>query len=303
LVLLIAVAGCRRHAAVPSPSPDSAPVPLEHREQGLRFWSLPDEAAALREVLRGAPLIVGFGEYHQKKGSARAASALQRFAGPLLRELAPRASDLIVETWVTEGRCGENEREVARQVEVTTQRPAATENEVVRLLKQAKGLGVQPHVLTVSCKDYQRLLGAGEVDYEKLLGLITRQLELETQRVWLARQRAADSAAAAKKAAPRLCAILLYNDTLHNDRFPPVKELRPFSYATALDKLSGARYVEVDLYVPEYIAGDADLAKQSWFPIFRRHVSTKRLLLIERGERSFILIFRKSPASAPRSRA
>jgi hypothetical protein len=293
VLALLMVAGCHRGAAPPTPKPDAAPAAIEHREQGLRFWSLPDEAAALREVLRGGPRILGFGEYHQKKGSAKAASAIQRFAGPLLRSLAPSASDLIVETWVTDGRCGEQEREVTRQVEVTTQRPAETENEVIRLAKQAKALGVQPHGLTVSCKDYKRLLGGGEeVDYEKLLDLITRQLERQAQRVWLARTKAV--VAAAKKAAPPARAIVLYGGALHNDRFPPVEELRAFSYAAALDKLSGGHFVEVDLYVPEYIAGDADLAKQAWWPIFRRHASKSRLLLIERGERSYILIFRKS---------
>jgi hypothetical protein len=292
LLLLVLVTGCHRRTAPTPPRPDAAPAAIEHREQGLRFWSLPDEAAALREVLRGGPRIVGFGEYHQKKGSAKAASAIQRFAGPLLRSLAPSASDLILETWVTDGRCGDEEREVARQVEVTTQRPAETENEVLRLARQAKALGVQPHALTVSCKEYKRLLGGGEeVDYEKLLVLITRQLEGETRRVWAAQTRAL---AAAKKPAPPPRAIVLYGGALHNDRFPPVDELRAFSYAPALDTLSAGHYVEVDLYVPEYIAGDADLAKQAWWPIFRRHASRSRLLLIERGERSYILIFRKS---------
>jgi hypothetical protein len=40
---------------------------------------------------------------------------------------------------------------------------------------------------------------------------------------------------------------------------------------------------------------DSDLGKQAWYPIFRRHASPNRLLLVERGERSFIIIFRKTP--------
>jgi len=295
LALLLALAstsGCRRQRRRPpavgvAPSPDAA---LEHREEGLRFWVLPDERAALREVLRSSPLVLGVGELHQKTGSAKVPSAIARFAGPLLQGLAPSTSDLIVETWVTEGRCGREEREVARQVEVTTERPAATENEVIGLLRRAKTMGVQPHILTVSCEEYQRLLGDGkEVDYEKLLTLVTRQLEREAGRAWRRRRPPGPDPG---PSARRL--IVLYGGALHNDRFPPAEELRPFSYAGALDKLSGARFVEVDLYVPEYLAGDAELARQPWFPIFRRHASAKRLLLIERGERSFILVFPKS---------
>jgi len=235
---------------------------------------------AAQAILKRAPLIVGFGEYHEKKGAAKVPSAIKRFTHLLLPQLAPRVSDLVVETWVTEGSCGAQEKKVVKRVEKTTQRPESTENEVVTLLQRAKALKVEPHILKVSCKDYKELLAADQVDYEKLLGLITRQLRDAATRLF-----------AKRAAADRM--IALYGGALHND-VTPTAGLEAFSYAAALTKLAGGRYLEVDLYVPEYIERDKELRKQAWFPLFQKQASRSKLLLIERGPRSLILIFPRS---------
>ena len=87
------------------------------------------------------------------------------------------ASDLVVETWITKGDCGATEKKVVKQVETTTQRPEATEDEVVTLIKRAKTDGLQPHILELSCAEYRAIEPKdGEVDYEKLLGVITEKL-------------------------------------------------------------------------------------------------------------------------------
>ena len=60
----------------------------------------------------------------------------------------------------------------------TIQRPEATEDELVTLLKRSKAAGVQPHILTLSCKEYRDIQPKdGEIDYVKLLGVVTAQLE------------------------------------------------------------------------------------------------------------------------------
>src|SRR4029079_10604176 len=110
-----------------------------------------------------------------------------RFTDEILPALAPRASHLIVETWVTTGSCGEQEKRVTEDVARTTERPKETESEIVRLLRRAKESGVAPHVLSVSCAEYASLTGgphkgaAGSgsagVDYDKLLKLTEHHLE------------------------------------------------------------------------------------------------------------------------------
>ena len=84
---------------------------------------------------------------------------MARFTDEILPAVAPHASHLIVETWITRGTCGETEKHVTEEVARTTERPAETENEIVRLLRRAKELGVAPHVLDVGCDEYQVLAG------------------------------------------------------------------------------------------------------------------------------------------------
>ena len=88
-------------------------------------------------------------------------SALDRFTDEILPVLAPHAAHLIVETWMTTGACGESEKQVTEDVARTTERPAETENEIVKLLRRAKELGVAPHVLAVGCDEYRALAGGG----------------------------------------------------------------------------------------------------------------------------------------------
>src|SRR5678810_301322 len=93
----------------------------------------------------------------------------------------PHASHLIVETWITRGTCGEEEKHVTEEVARTTERPVETESEIMKLLRRAKELGVAPHVLDVGCDEYKVLAGeggkAGAVDYDKLLTITNQHLE------------------------------------------------------------------------------------------------------------------------------
>ena len=136
-------------------------------------------------------------------------SSIARFTDEILPAIAPRASHLIVETWVSRGACGETEKQVTKDVARTTERPAETENEIVRLLRRAKELGVAPHVLDVDCHEYQTLIArGGGVDYDRLLAMTGQHLGRAIQQA-LALPRPADRPL-----------VLVYGGALHNDLAP-----------------------------------------------------------------------------------
>src|SRR5438105_8957094 len=75
-----------------------------HADNKLRFFASPSEIVS--ELLSRKPRVMAFGEYHQIEGGAPVASAVKRFGDQMLASVAPSASDLVLETWVTEGKCG-----------------------------------------------------------------------------------------------------------------------------------------------------------------------------------------------------
>jgi hypothetical protein len=283
------VAGVRLAAALALLLGPRAPAP--DPPAAARF---PSVAAALEAALAGAgeadaagpPLVVGFGELHQVTATAGIPSSLRRFTEQILPLLAPRASDLVVETWVTEGRCGKDEAAVVADVERTTERPQTTESEIVSLLRRAKESGLRPHILRIACADYQALLApaaergaaAPAVDYQRLLSLTEEKLE-----------QAIRAALAARPAADAAKMVLVYGGALHNDLHPD-RLLAPFSYGRALYGATGGRYVEIDLYVPAYLEQNEAMHHEPWYPVWRRSAQAAAA-----GEATLI---RRSPASA-----
>jgi hypothetical protein len=231
------------------------------------------------------PLVLGVGELHQTAGTAGIASSLSRFTHNVWPLIAARVSDLIVETWVTDGACGKAEAATVGDVARTTERPAATENEIVALLTRAKASGARPHILKVSCDEYQLLAPSGgggarqPVDFERMLALIERKLEAKVTDV-LATRPAAD--------ADKL--IVVYGGALHNDLHPdPV--LAPFSYGLRVFHATAGRYRELDLYVPEYLERNAAMHGEPWYAAWERAAAPGRPVLIRRSPASFIVVF------------
>jgi hypothetical protein len=258
---------------IPRPPPLEKPVAAQ----------LPSVAEAIEAATRGRDAIaIGFGELHQVVETAGIPSSLRRFTADVLPALAPRASDLIVETWVADGRCGEREASVVADVERTTQRPETTESEIVALLRRAKESGVRPHILRVSCVDYERLAAgaagrAAGVDYQRMLALTEAKLEQEIRAV-LAARAGADAAKL----------VLVYGGALHNDLHPD-RLLAPFSYGPAIFRATAGRYVEVDLYVPEYLERNAAMHAEPWYPVWQASL---------REAPTAVHLIRRSPASA-----
>ncbi len=303
-------------AAAPSPAAKTAPatspaaaaaapVSGEQADAEPELAGYDSPAAALAAILQraesdtggSAPRIVAFGEYHELKGNSGVKSALKRFAEQLLAVLQPLTSDLVVETWVTAGGCGKEESKVVKDVEKTTKRPVTTENELVTLIKQARESHVQPHILELSCGEYQGLLDKeGAVDYGKMLKLLSELLARKIAQVKLRRE-----AAGVRKI------VAVYGGALHNDLYPSA-DFRPYTFGPGTAIAFPGQYLEVDLYVPEFIAKDPGISKEPWFAKYQqaRRSATRdargRTWVVRRGKASFILLFPPTQARGPRSR-
>jgi hypothetical protein len=228
--------------------------------------------------------VIGFGEYHQTRSAAKAMSSLRRFTAYVLPQLREAGvSDLVIETWVTAGQCGAPEREVVADVEETTERPASTENEIVSMIRTARAYDIRPHILEMSCDAYGGLFVEGEVDYDRLLKVLTSLLREKVDQIRAARAKAGAPAAG----------IAVYGGTMHNDLFPDA-EVADYSYAPALSEALGGRYLEVDLFVPELIEGDRLLSRQPWYPAYLRRRSPDHALLLERGPSSYVIVFEQT---------
>ena len=242
----------------------------------LPTTSYPSAAAAVRAMLVDHPRVVSFGEYHQQKKTARIPSALWHFTREILPVLrAADATDLVAETWITTGSCGEVEQKSIAQVDKAIQRPAHTENEVITLLRRAKALGSEVHILQVACKDYRAIFDRSQVNFDRLLRLTRDQLETQIR-------------AALQRHGSRM--VVSYGGALHNDRYPS-SDLAPYSFAEAIARAVGGKYLEIDLYVPEYIDQDATIRREPWYQAYRRAYRPKQVVVVERAPGSYALVF------------
>jgi len=254
----------------------------------LRYERFPTAVEALERILsRTRPRVVGFGEFHQQQETVGFVSTLERFSDTLLPALAGRTSDLIVEAWVSEGGCGASEAAVVQEVEQISKRPATTETENIALLKRARQLGLQPHILQMSCEDYERVhSGDAGLDYVAMLELVASRLAEKSKAVLAAR---------GAQSTDKLIAV--FSGAIHND-VEPSEDFASFAFGAALRDAAAGRYVEVDLYVPEFVLASESAREEPWFPLIERLASPDHAALIERGPDSFIVLFPKGVLAA-----
>lgn len=265
-------------------SANATPIPVVEEPTVEHF---PTAAAALEEVLRIPARVIAIGEYHQTKSTATIRSSVSRFADEMLPVLSRCATDFVVETWISTGSCGESETKVTHDVEVATERPPETENEIVTLLKRAKGAGLAPHILTMSCKDYRYVTDrSGETDFAKMLKLTCNRIQDEVLH-WL-------NAPPSQVGRGRTVAV--YGGALHNDLYPSRKD-KAYAFGRSLFAKANGEYLEIDLFVPEYIADDRRLAAEAWFGLVREASKAGDALLVRRSARSFVILFPPSDLS------
>ena len=237
--------------------------------------------AAVATLLPDPCGVIAFGELHQTRATANVRSSLSRFTDDILPAVAPHASHLIVETWITRGTCGEEEKHVTEEVARTTERPVETESEIMKLLRRAKELGVAPHVLDVGCDEYKVLAGSsGAVDYDKLLTITNQHL-----------QRAIGQGLLLPRA-PGRPLIVVYGGALHNDLFPD-PALAKYTFGRAVHAATRGAYREVDLYVPEMVDATPALKTEPWYRAWQRAGAGASDVVIQRNPRSSIVGFRR----------
>ncbi len=276
----------RDAVAVATPRDAAPPAAPAH-------WTAPDLATAIKKLVGPDVRVVAFGELHARTDRAPGArSALARFDEAVLPALADRLSDLVVETWVLDPRCGKQAEATTAQVETAMQRPPATKGELATMVAHARAAKVQPHAMRLSCDDWAKVApprdagppGPGDVDYEVLLTMITRELG-----------RIAGEAVAHRDAErdPRTL-VAIYGGAMHNDLVPK-DGLADWSFAAAVDQATGGRYLEIDLYVPEFAEVDAFTAGEPWLPLLAE-ARPDQIVVIERAPRSYIVVLPRGPS-------
>ena len=260
-----------------SPTPAAAKKPEPCGELGCLLFDTPEEAFA--EVLREQPRILAVGEAHAQKGTEGVASTTSRFTERLLPMLAPRATDLLLELWVADGKCGKKEATVAKEQKQVAEPQAETnQNEFVTLGNKSKSLGIQPHVLRPSCEEYDRILKAGPDGVDQMLTMIARMTAT------MAKNFLSQNAAAPEKL------LVAYGGAMHND-VAPRQGREQWSFGPELSSATGGKYVELDLIVPEFIK-DTDAWKAfALYPHFDRTAHPTKATLFHPQPHSYVLVF------------
>jgi hypothetical protein len=150
---------------------------------------------------------------------------------------------------------------------------------VVTLIERARRAGLKPHILSVSCREYEAIYqGKQGVDYDALLRMTSDKLEAGIREV-LARPGTRDDRA-----------VVVYGGALHNDLAPP-PGLSAYAFGESISKTVGGRYLEIDLYVPEYVEKQKALRAEPWYAVYRKTVRRGQAVLIERALDSYVLVF------------
>ena len=252
---------------------DPAPLP-PHR-------IFPTAAAALDAVLVDHPRILAVGELHTTNAGPAVPSTLSVFTRDLFPVLAPHLTDLVLETWRIDGRCGEQAEVVSTAVQEATARPVEVKSDLALLVEAAVAAGVRPHDLAFSCAEYNGLLDpSGTVDLGRLLRLLTIRLgEYAT--------RAADTPDAT---------MVLYGGAVHND-LNPAAEVAEYSYTAPLAARLGPDLVELDLVQPELLT--PRFTEPEWAPLLSL-AAPDQVVLYARNVSSYVLLLPTvKPAQPP----
>jgi len=233
---------------------------------------------AFAAVLQQDPTVLAIGEGHAPHG-ATVASSTKRFTESLLPLLAGRASDLLVELMMPPKGCAKQAETMQTvQKPVVTQQAETNQNEYVLMGEAARKLGIVPDLLRPSCDDLAAINDAGEEAIDR---------SLET----IARLTTAQATKMLTRAGHKM--VVTYGGALHNDPTPP-PERAAWSYGPALASASAGRFIQLDLYVPEFITEEDVWRKQSWYTAWVARKASNKVLLFHVAPKSYVLIFAPS---------
>ena len=270
-------------AAAPGAAQPPLPAFRDCGELGCKAFA--SAADAFDFVLAETPRVLAVGEAHAQSDGPKAASATRRFMDGLLPHLAPRASDLVIELWLANGKCGQVEQKVKQQQGAVTAPQAATnQNDFVELGHRAKALGIMPHALVPSCEQYQKIAGAGAADIEEMLAMIKGVTQHDVEQLLGAR--------------PPERLLVAYGGAMHNDLMPRAGR-EDFSFGPALSAATGGHYVELDLVIPEQIKDSEAWRGLPWYAHYSREKAGPGAYLYSWAPHAYALLFPKSDPTPP----
>lgn len=247
-------------------------VPVYDPIDELEYRVYADGAAAVRAIIAEveAPRVYAIGEYHMTRGREVARSSMAQFTDQILDVIAPRAQQLLVETWVDPCAAGPDPDPVAAQVAAKINRPVSMQAELMRL-ETAAARRLTTNMLSVTCIEQSAMLDPrGRVDFYRLLVMITEKLR-ET-----ARALAGGGG------------VIVYGGAVHNDLFPRY-QLEELTYAERLSRELGGGVLEIDLAVPEVVAPLAIARREPWYPLLAL-AAPDRAILWQRGPASYVVL-------------
>lgn len=286
-----ALASTTAVAAASAPASASAPAALAPGQTfacgSLRCELFTSPEAAFKHVVETEkPLVLALGESHAQKGAPDVRSTTVRFTEQLLPALEGKASSLVLELWVADGKCGKaTEKKVAeQQKEVTKTQAEGNPNEFVKLGEKSKSLGIVPFILRPTCDEYETIKKAGDNAVLEMLAMITRNMKAKVESLFKETE---------KKSPGKM--VVTYGGSMHND-IAPVAGREDWSFAAGLDKLSPGRYVELDLVVPEYIKDTDSWRKLPWFASYEADRFASSVVLIKVAPKSYVIVFARTPS-------
>jgi hypothetical protein len=239
-------------------------VPHRHRE----FATTTDAVAAILAE-NPVPRVYAIGEYHMTRDAIAATSPLARFTKEIIGMLEPHAQHLVIESWL-DANCWGDKKD---PINAVLKKPEGVSMDVMRLVSTSKKLHMQAHTLPMTCIEYDSVVDfSGHVNLLLLLELVTEKLSETT----------------AGLLADGTSSVIVYGGALHNDLYPrwPLDTL---SYARPLSDRLGGHVLEIDLVVPEVVAGMEMIRAEPWFPLLGR-ASPARVLVWQRGPGSYVVI-------------
>jgi hypothetical protein len=235
---------------------------------------------AFREAIAGDPRVVAIGEAHAQRGSSVPSSA-KRFTDNLLPLLAVRASDLLVELMNPPSGCVAKAQAVKKQQAVVTSHQAESDQgEYVAMGERARTLGIVPDLLRPTCADLDAIHDAGDDAIIVSLSTIARLTRVKVEEM-------VDRDARTPADSGKL--VITYGGAIHHDRKPP-PERASYCFGPEVDAYVKGRYVEIDLYVPEFIEDTDVWRKLEWFPYYDRAKLGAKTTMF-RSERRFVIVF------------
>jgi hypothetical protein len=297
---MVCAAGCARRtdavpAAPPSAAPSAAasaspalPVPEGAKACGDHGCLLFDSTeAAFQFAIASNPRVLAIGEAHAQKGKEGVASSAKRFTETLLPLLKGKASDLLLELMMPNNTCKKKTEEAKKQQKVVTEKQAETnQNEYVVMGDKARTVGVVPDLLRPSCEDLGTINDAGADSIPTFLSTIARLTRTQAEKL-LERNE--------KSPADENKMIVTYGGVMHND-LQPSKIAAEWSFGPQLSERVKGRYVELDMFVPEFIEDNDTWKKLEWVAHYDRATMGSKAVIFRPRPGSFVLVF---PVSAP----